>query len=348
MSVPMWITVVVLASSLSLIVTLIRRWQARLRVERRTDAEQAAQALRDAVAAGGPPFGATARAAIKTPPYELIAPPGCDRGLLAWWQRVDGATTFWLCRGAGDATDNQDASAWWVTWFAPWRRGLPDRLWIGLNVPADCDGQLSLGPRLNAAWRGSAEVPSVLADVALWQEASLCGFDIELVPTEGGVGLRAAAASVHNAFELGSLAALAALIEARAGDGVLPPTWDVAAVRLRLPMPATPATPADPHAAPETERAQVWGDLPPFGGLKHVDGQWRFEGRAARDDAGALLNLWPHSARFTPLQASDYGVLVRLEDGRPGELRALDGRHQALAERLGLGPSAGLAAASVE
>ena len=347
MSVPMWIAVVVLASSLSLILTLIRRWRARLRAERRADADQAAQALRDKVAASGPPLGPNAVASTKTPPYELITPRGCDPGRLAWWQRVDGATTFWLVRGAGDSTDNQDASAWWVTWFAPWRRGLPERLWIGRNVPADCDGRLSLGPGLNAAWRGSAEVPSVLGDVALWQEASLCGFDIELVPTEGGVGLRVAASQVHNAFELGSLAALAALIEARAGDGVLPPTWDVAAVRLRLPLAATPVD-VSAETETETETAQVWGDLPPFGGLLREDGQWRFEGRGARDDTGALLDLWPHSVGFTPLQAGDQGVLVRLDDGRPAELRALDGRHQALAERLGMQSTEGPVAPRVE
>jgi len=334
MSVPMWIVGVVLASSLSLIITLVRRWRRRLRSEARAEEEAQAEADRAARRAPPPPFETSAPAAAKAPPFGFIPGPGCDAALLAWWRKLDGATTFWLARGAGGrddehasdehAGDDPDASAWWVTWFAPWRRALPERLWSGAKGPQNETGSRELAPGLHAAWRGEWLGQSLLDDVPLWQEAGLCGLDVTLVQLPEGVALRTTPGRIMDLFDLGSLAALAALIEARAGDGVLPQTWDVAAVQLRI-----DATPPE-----------VWGDLPPFGGLTQKGEQWQFTCRCARSDDGNLRDLWPHSAVLTPLEARKSGVQVRLADGRLGELSALDGRTAQLAKRLGLQPAA--------
>lgn len=345
MNIPMWVTGVVLASSLSLVVTLIRRWRQRLRAEAKEEAARLAAAAKAKRAPPLPPFGASAPATTRAPPYELIVPPSCDGGLLAWWQRLDGTTTFWLCRGAGGAAssgagtsganeggDNQDGGAWWVTWFSPWRRGLPERLWIGRDVPMTRDGHVELGPGLRAAWRGQSEAPALLDDARIWQDASLCGLDIELVQFPNGIGLKAAGDRIRDRFDLGSLASLAAMIEARISDGVAPRTWDVAAVQLRM------TAPNAPDADTSDADLLVWGDLPPFGGLAHAKGQWRFEARGARSGDGHMVDLWPHNAVVVPLRAQEAAVVVRLDDGSEAELHALDGRGQELLQAMGMTP----------
>ncbi|MCO4763636.1 MAG: hypothetical protein KC502_19145 [Myxococcales bacterium] len=305
----LWIAGAVIASSLSLVVTLVRRWRQRIAADQR-QAEQDAEAERNKPPEG-PPFGQTLPLATKTPPREMPLPPGVDPGFVGWWRKIDGATGFWLMKQAGDDGD------WWVTWYAPWRRGLPERVWVGREVPTDKDGQRDLSAGLQMAWQGDGE-PKTLSDrVRLWQEASLIGVDIELVQLPEGVGLRASHGTIRDGFDLGSLGALAALLEARLGGEVQPQTYDVAAVAM--------------HA---TDSAEVWGDLPPFGGIIRQGDTWRFDGRGTRDRHGQLRDLWPHTEVFTVVGASPGGVAITLASGTAGELRALDGRTAQLQAEL--------------
>ncbi len=302
---PSWGPLVLIAASVSLVVALVRIWRRKL--ANAPPEPEPAKPTRP-----GPPFGSQRPAPTRTPPSGFVVPPGVEPAFVVWWQRVEGAAVFWLCREAGED------GAWWVAWYAPWRRGLPDRLWVGDSAAPDAEHRHGEGPVVS--WSGTEHRPLLASDQALWRELLQCGLPVELHRGDEGVALRVPGGRVRDAFDLGSLAAMAALLEARVSDDVLPQPSDIPSVSLRV--------------AHGDQRTRVYGDLPPFGGLVRDGDAWRLVCVGARDDEGAVVDLWPHALRLTPAAAEGTSpardesaptLAVDVDGHGPGSLRALDG-----------------------
>ncbi|HAN30365.1 MAG TPA: hypothetical protein DCQ06_02095 [Myxococcales bacterium] len=311
-----WLALALIGSSLSLAVALIRLWRRKINTPNEAP-------LRDATG-DSPRFNQGWNESLSVPEVGFIPPPSVAAAELVWTHKVQGEPTLWLSRQAD--------KAWWVTWYAPWRRGLADELECTTHAQSAYGTSLELGAGLWTHWRSSTPDlrPTLAADAELWRLAQLFGVRPTILRGDECVALRMGLNNVHSAFDLSCLAGLAVLIDRRAREGTLPQAGLCGPVALRI-------------------DAVTYGDIPPFGTIQSVGNGagCRFVGIGSRSEEGVMDDSWDHGwtlfgdesyvEHLAPTQAADLGsatTRVRLSDGSVAEIWALDGNTQGLRQTL--------------